>query len=380
MKNRGGSFARWIRHSVKHRIGVIGGCIVGSPAPLDPSVPCAPPTTVLVIRIDERVGNVLLTTPLLYALRRAMPSAQIDVLVAHSKRNLVDGLARVVPFRKKDLFLRPWRFAHAMLDLRRAHYDVAIDASHWHEFSLSSAMLLGWTAAPLRIAHRRGLAHLYASHLIESPAERGLDAEPEIRTKLRLLEPLATQTGSLQLEEGLRLETRLGERAEVSLRMNEWLRTSGLLSGRALVGLAPGARKITHRMPAKFFVALGREVQRLGATSLILWGPGEERLADEVAVAVGAGATLAPATDLEELAALLRACSLVITNDTGPMHLSVAVGTPTVALFSKSDQRRWAHSYGPHEAIAAQGRALDVVLAETLRVLTSRLRQSDRVL
>jgi len=53
----------------------------------------------------------------------------------------------------------------------------------------------------------------------------------------------------------------------------------------------------------------------------------------------------APATGVSELAGLLRCLDLVVTNDTGPMHLSVAVGTPTVCLFASGDPRRWGHPY-----------------------------------
>ena len=74
----------------------------------------------LVIRIDPRVGNVLLTTPLVRALRAGLPHARVDWLVSEGKQALVEGLAdRVMGFAKRDFFRVPWRFWGFVHALRR---------------------------------------------------------------------------------------------------------------------------------------------------------------------------------------------------------------------------------------------------------------------
>jgi ADP-heptose:LPS heptosyltransferase len=319
---------------------------------------------ILVLRIDERVGNVLLTTPLFAALSNAFPMARIDALIAASKRTLVEGLVNVIPFEKKSFFVRPWSFFRLLVRLRNVRYDVTIDASHWHEFSLSSAMLLAWTRAPVRIAHDRGHAKLFATHLVTLP-----ESGSEVTLKLRLLEPLGVSQA-----EG-RVLTALGTSGDGRARMEHWLESTGL-STKRLVGLAPGARKPDHRLPPRFFAELGAEVMRLAAHPLVLWGPGEEALAGEVAGV--AGATVAPRTNLPELAALMRRCSAVVTNDTGPMHLSVACGAPTIAVFTRSDHRRWGHAYPPHAVIPADGRPLEEVLASSKDALRKILGISEK--
>jgi ADP-heptose:LPS heptosyltransferase len=60
---------------------------------------------------------------------------------------------------------------------------------------------------------------------------------------------------------------------------------------------------------------------------------------------------MAPPTNLDELAALMRAAGLTVTNNTGPMHLSVAVGAPTLGLFLRMDMERWGHAYPPHRMV-----------------------------
>jgi len=314
---------------------------------------------VLVIRIDERVGNVLLTTPLLAQLRSALPDARIEVLVASSKRSVVDGIAHVVPFDKRALFRAPWRFLSAMFRLRRARYDAVIDASQWHAFSVTSAMVMAWTAAPIRIAHARGEASRYATVTIPAPS----GPEPEVHTKLRLLSPLGIETGDPAMR------TDLGRAGPGAERMGAWFDQT--FGDDPVLGLIPGARKHDHRSAPEIFVALADEARALGAGVLVLWGPGEADLANHVAAE--ANAVVAPASNLDELAALIRRCTVIASNDTGPMHLSVATGTPTVGLFVQADHGRWGHDYGAHRVIPGHGRDPGVVVTEARAAVRDRL-------
>ena len=81
-----------------------------------------------------------------------------------------------------------------------------------------------------------------------------------------------------------------------------------------------------------------REVR--GLPSFVLWGPGEEGLAGAVVEASGGAARVAPATGLPDLLALSRAAALMVSGDTGPLHLAAAAGTPTVSLFGPTDSHR----------------------------------------
>jgi heptosyltransferase-3 len=338
--------------------GWLGGLVAAGLA--RPPAPDGRPRSILVIRIDERVGNLLLTTPLLERLRAALPDARLDMLVAAGKRAVVEGRVGTVPFEKRDLFRRPWRFLATLARLRRSGYDVAIDASHWHTFSATSALLLAWTGAPIRICHDRGPAVRFASHAVPSPAE----SEPEVLTKLRLLAPLSLAAGPATLS------TALGTDPEVTRGVAEWADPL-TLGDRPLVGLLPGARKADHRAPPTLFAAVGRAARAHGAVPVVLWGPGEESLAREVAEA--GAASLAPPTDLEALAGAIRRCAVVVTNDTGPMHLAVATGTPTIAVFVKGDPRRWGHSDPPHLVIDAETLEPDAVEARVTAAVLERL-------
>jgi heptosyltransferase III len=293
----------------------------GAGAPLRPEQV----RSILVIRTDDRLGNLLLTTPLLGAIRGQLPGVRLGVLCAARRAIAIEGTGlydELWRFEKRDFFRRPWRFWSLLLSLRRARYQVAIEAGHFHAFSWTASALAFLSGAAIRIGHRRGEAERVLTHAVARSPDTAYDAE----AKLELLAPLGVIVGELPP-----LRTGLGQR-----RAEEF---SSLMGERALL-VNPGGRKADHRFAPRLYAEAAAELgRRLGLSAFVVYGPGERQLAEEAAAA---GATLLPPTDLEGLAAALRAAQLVLTNDSGPLHLAVAVGAPTVGVFLKGDAARWA--------------------------------------
>ena len=103
----------------------------------------------------------------------------------------------------------------------------------------------------------------------------------------------------------------------------------------------PGAAWPNKRWPAERFGEVAAFVKEVrGLPSFVLWGPGEEGLAGAVVDASGGAARIAPRTGLPDLVALCRAASLMISGDTGPVHIAAAAGTPIVAMFGPTDPHR----------------------------------------
>jgi ADP-heptose:LPS heptosyltransferase len=103
--------------------------------------------------------------------------------------------------------------------------------------------------------------------------------------------------------------------------------------------------------PTRHWIRLAKELASRGLTRLELsWGPGEEAERDEILGAVGSPLRAMPATSLPELARRLRACDLMITTDSGPRHIAVAMRTPTLTLFGSTNPEGW-HQPDPRHAI-----------------------------
>ncbi|WP_373049475.1 glycosyltransferase family 9 protein [Vulgatibacter sp.] len=328
--------------------------------------PVGPIRKVLVVRTDERVGNVLLTIPLLRALKQGLPEAEIVFLHAASKAALVRGLPwadRFEPFARKQFFQKPWRLAAQLWRLRRERFDVAIEAGHYHAFSLTAALVCRAIGARVVIGHDRGDARAFFDHAVPQPAGMVQD----VAVKLTLAAPLGVAATDRQLETPLGADP--GSRAEAAALVE----TMGL-AGRRLLLVNPGARKLDRRWPpAAYAAAAARLAARFDLVPVVFWGPGEEGLAAEVVERLGGEACAAPPTDLRQLAALLRQGTLVLTNDTGPMHLAVAAGTPTVAIFLVGDHQRWGHELPHFAAVPVGQRPADEALLAEIEAAACRL-------
>ncbi len=303
--------------------------------------------TVLVVRTDDRVGNALLTIPLVRALQQALPQARVDLLLAARVACVAEGLERlgVVRFDKRAAPLAQLRF----LRMLRGAYDVVLDAAHWHAFSLTSALLSRWAARRWVIGADRGPARFAYAGVAPLPAP----GTPDVAAKLLLAAPLGLRLSQMPME------TSLG-------------RGPPPVAGR-FAALNPGARKGDHRWPPERFGAVARALGHVhGLRSVVFWGPGEEALARQVASASAGRAELAPPTGLDALASAFRAAALVVTNDTGPMHLAVACGAPVVAVLLDEAGLRWSHPGTRFAAVVAPADEAPVVAAAA-RILDSAL-------
>jgi ADP-heptose:LPS heptosyltransferase len=103
----------------------------------------------------------------------------------------------------------------------------------------------------------------------------------------------------------------------------------------------PGAAWPNKRWPASRYGAVARAInERRGLRTIVSWGPGEEPLAQEVVRGSSGAAILSPPTSIADLVALVRGASLMISGDTGPMHIAAALGTPIVGLYGPTRPSR----------------------------------------
>lgn len=295
------------------------------------------PKRLLLVRTDNRVGEALLTTPVIRA-ARALPSRPVvDVLVHPKVARVLRGHPDVDKVHTFDPAERKWGpFSRTVRALRGAGYDVVVNCANWQAPSVGPAIvsrLVGAHAAVIGpdLAPVRLLAD------VRVPALTNTRAEAVQRT--HLLSPLGPVDAL-----GARLSFRPVEEDEVVRRARDAVGPSSF----AVVN--PGGRLDVRRVPPEVFAAASGELLLRGIVPLVTWGPGEERLAEQV-VASAPGAVQAPPTTIDQLAALMSRAVCVVCNNTGPMHLSVAVGAPTLAFFYRMELARWGHPYPPHRML-----------------------------
>jgi hypothetical protein len=130
--------------------------------------------------------------------------------------------------------------------------------------------------------------------------------------------------------------------------------------GECLIGFQPGANRAERRWPAAKFIQLGRELRdRHRARILVFGSKDEEMLARSIADQIREARCFAGKTSIPQLAALLERCRILVTNDTGTMHLAAAVGTRVVALFESSAYFRETGPYGPGHRVIQSPQVLD---------------------
>jgi len=282
----------------------------------------------LIIRLGS-LGDLVHAVPAVAALRAAHPEAQIDWLVEPAHAALLALVPAISNIRVlKGRSVRGWLATRA--ELRAHHYDIAIDLQGLIKSAalarLSGARrVVGFDTRALREPAARWF---YTEQVAVGEGRHVIDKNLAVIKHLlshpeHLLTPARSMRSLFELSPSPALDS---------------LRSAGV-SDFAL--LNPSAAWPNKRWPAESFAAVARWVHATyGWTPVVLWGPGEEALADAIVAGAPGVAVRAPRTSFNDLLALARASKLCVSGDTGPLHLACAMQAPVVALFGPTTETR----------------------------------------
>jgi lipopolysaccharide heptosyltransferase II len=295
------------------------------------------PPNILLVRFSA-MGDTLLMTPLIRALRARHPEARITVVTKAMYAPLFQHNPRVTevigwepgsPLGPLGQALRAARFTH-QLDLHGSLRSRALRlrvGGRWTGYPkhrVARALLIRTKRNIYR--DQRPVAERYFD------AARGLEVSPDAGS-LELFIP----RGALDAAE-------------------RFVAALGLGSRRQLVAIAPGASRVSKRWPTHHWIALVRRLVGNGNEVLVVGGTSETQVAREIVAAAGEGAgeavgvaSAAGEFDLPGTAALLKRARALVSGDSGAMHLAAAVGTPVVALFGPTVE---AFGFFPYHAKA----------------------------
>ena len=324
------------------RIDAVGGAIFPA-AKGKLATKAGAPERILVIELWH-IGDVVLSTAMLGALRESYPAAKITLLAKPHAEELLrhSGLADEIvtfdfPWTAFTGKYLPWRYRPLkLLDvfrrLRRGRFDLCIDC----RMDLRSNIVAYLSGAKRRIGYDLG----GGSFLLTDAVPAAPDEHHKVQDWLALLAPL----GITNVEQHPRLVVSDDEKATA----REWLKAEGIL-GKRIVAIHPGARERVRRWDLSNFAAIAEHAEKMHDTRAVIILDGE-----------GYGRELATKTEahpftgtLRQMMALIACSDVLVCNDSGPMHIAAALGTPVVAIFGPQ-RKEWYGPYGKGHRVVEQ--------------------------
>ena len=296
-----------------------------------------PPRKVLLIKPDH-LGDLLLATPALHALRRALPAARITALVGPWAATMWQNLAEIdeletLPFPGFDRSgPKPMLLAPYLLLLRTAYrlraqsYDAALILRDDHWWGAALALLAG-------IPQRIGFAHPLCTPFLSTV----LPYRPRQHVTHQALEIVAALTGVPAVSGPLRYTPTHAAQEWATVWIQQQLKPN-----EHLIIIHPGTGGFTKHWLHSHWITLIHGLNQPGRRILLTGSPNEaEKLAAIVAAAPPGLLALSQELTIDRLAALLGRANLVIGVDSGPLHIAVSQGVPTLHLFGPSDPLRF---------------------------------------
>jgi len=286
----------------------------------------------ILVKGTNWVGDTMISFPAVHSLRGLFPQAHIAVL---AKSHLAELWKANPDINEVVSFDRPKGARRIFDELRMARFikQQGIDLAVIFPRSFSSAWMVFLGGIPHRIGYKGEARDWLLTERVDQTTE--ILSTHRMYYYLHLIERLGRCPS--RSVPSLSLNGKIDKWAHALLARND-------LQGKLLIGFNPGATYGEAKCwPLERFVELGKRVKKIHDASILIFGssrPTEKELNATIAQGIGGGClNLSGQTSLLELASLLRQCTLLVTNDTGTMHVAAAVGTRVVAIFGPTDPR-----------------------------------------
>jgi len=297
------------------------------------------PSNILVIDFGQ-LGDVVMSLPALRAIRTRFPDAQITVAVGKPGGELVklSGYANDilevdrVSLRDGPTLISIGRIAKFVASVRKAKFDFVIDLHSYYETNLLGFL----SGAPHRLYSRRSNRSLdFLSNFKPQPAKE-VETTHLIDRYLDLLKPLGIQNPP-------RSPT-LKTNPAADFAVEALLKKEKAQSGELLVGLFPGAGHPGRIWPLEHFAELADHLVRNDRVRIIVFtGPEERSKVPEMRPQFPQGTIFFDRLTIPQLVSAQARLTIFISNDTGPVHIAAAAGTPVIVIMDRPDP----HSFTP---------------------------------
>lgn len=291
---------------------------------------------ILCIRLDS-LGDMVMTTPALKAIRETLPHCHLALMTSSAGATIAPQIAAVDELLVYDA---PWMKAtaprsssqpeHEMGDqLRDRQFDAAVIFTVYSQSPLPAALMCYLADIPLRLAHCRENPYQLLTDYIPDP-------EPALtRHEVQRQLDLVAQVGYRTDDPRLAIEVPVNARSQIA----RWLSDRGWPPSQPWIVMHPGATAASRRYPPEHFAEVARSLVQAGIAVVFTGTEPERSLVESIQSQMqlpsqSLSQSLVGQLSLPEFTALLAAAPLLVSNNTGPVHLAAAVGTPVVDLYA----------------------------------------------
>ena len=296
---------------------------------------------ILILRMGP-VGETILTTPVIRALRGRFPDAYIAYMVNPGREDLVSenpNLNEVITYKVSIPSL--------IYEMVKRSFDMVVVLQPTFRLVVHTFL----ARIPFRIGFETNSGK---GCLLHAAVPNNID-QHETDRYLDVVRGIGIEPDSCEPE--------MFVNAASQMWANDFLAGADVASDRLLVGLNPGSASLSRRWSRSGFAEVGDRLhQKYNAQILITAGEAEGRLPHEIARRMSCSPCIVTGITPMQLGAIIQKCHLYISNDTGPMHMSTAVKTPTIGLFGASNPHQWGPDWHPHTIIARK--SMEEIVAE----------------
>lgn len=339
------------------------------------TVPRSSVHRILVIRQHNQLGDMLCAVPLFRALRRTYPDAHIALLSRPLNSEILRGspvLDEIIVYDKSKFLQSPLQVLRFGRALKQRKFDLAITPATV-SMSVTSDVLAWLSGAPRRIGpgSLNGRKNL-SGYFYNVQAELDWSGDPnrhQTQRNLDIASILVLEDDSIELHIGLTPEEQLAGKQFVDSKR-------GVRD--VVIGFHPGAAKPLNRWDALRFAEIANRCAEIyGAFIIITAGPDDDEPLREMTLNMPNQCLVLHNEPIRHVASVISRCDVYVTNDTGMMHVSAGVGTPTLSLFGPTDPLQWAPPGARHRFILGQGGNVDSISTDKVWiVLTHMLREA----
>ncbi|MBU4312608.1 MAG: glycosyltransferase family 9 protein [Candidatus Omnitrophica bacterium] len=298
------------------------------------------------------VGDVLFSTPLISAIREKYLGPYIGYICNRRTKEMLEtnpDVDEIFVFERSE-YRALWKKSKIdcikkiigfWKEIKKSKFDIVFDLSLGKEYAF-----LCWFSG---IKERRGFDYRgHGRFLTHRIAFNGFNDKPVAEYYMELLSKAKPWT-----VQGLALDRlTLVVTDEDNSYIDDFLKRSGVREDDFLIGIAPGGGvsfgkkdQERRRWGAGNFSELSDGIaEKFKAKMILVWGPGEEDLVDEIAGSMKQKALVAPETTIRQMAALCKRCKVVICSEGGPLHIASSQGIKTISMFGAVDEK----AYGPY--------------------------------